>query len=817
MDTLNKLFERIPYPQSALAQRLLLLLLTAVVLSGTMSSIIWDLVEPVMYSRGEIAKHTVRSPRDFLVEDTINTEKKRSDAIAEIKAVFTLNDGQETAPAVQLSALFATIRQLATRTQGSAILDLPKERRSSVERQYQLDLVGDEWNVILNPALWAALQSAVVPLTSPILRKGIIANKQALHDALKSSGASLRKKSDGKESDLTSATSTYDVQEAIATLKMAFPERGFGKGELFDSVAKKLGLALLQPNMVFDAEETEKRINAAVDTIEPIYNRIQRGQVLVRAGDLVSPGQEIRLRQLREEQHSTELLRMTLGYVLLSAVVIAIIFQFTTTFWQGFKPSTKDLSMIAATLVGSFVMIKLHSILALALSYSFSTLDSDTFILATPLAAGGILLQATLGAPCVFLFTLSFSLLTGVFMEDSWLLLLLIVTGNMVGALSIKRCSRRSSFIVAGARVAGINALLVCCFLLFYPSLSGTENVARVIWAALGGFMGGIIGGGLTPIVEYLGGYITDIKLLELASLDRPLLRELSLQAPGTWNHSMVIAQLGEVAANAIGANGLLTRVGAFYHDVGKARKPAYFVENQVERENRHDKLPPSMSALIIKTHVKDGIEMAEAARLPQAVIDFIPQHHGTALIEYFYVKALKEAEEGSELVDETHYRYPGPRPQTKEAAILMLADGVEAASRTLADPTPAKIQGLVQKMINKVFVSGELGESNLTLRDLHVIAKNFTRVLTGIYHRRVEYSEPAEKTRGDSKVTRLPTPPRGGSEKDEALGEQTFTGQKRANSRNPSETEGSKRPQEGSGKKGSGNPAKEALKRLGI
>jgi len=254
---------------------------------------------------------------------------------------------------------------------------------------------------------------------------------------------------------------------------------------------------------------------------------------------------------------------------------------------------------------------------------------------------------------------------------------------------------------------------------------------------------------GVAPVIEYIGGYVTDMTLIEIATLDHPLLKQLSIQAPGTWNHSMVMGMMVESAAQAINANAVLGRVSCYYHDIGKAKNPLYFVENQMRGENRHDKLSPSMSALIIKSHVKDGIKMAQEYKLPEVIIDMIPQHHGTALIEYFYDKACKEVGEAGlgEDVDKNLYRYPGPKPQTKEAGILMLADGIEAACRTISDPTLDRIQGLVQKMINKVFASGELDECELTLKELHEIAKCFTRVLTGIYHQRIAYSEPAEKT----------------------------------------------------------------------
>lgn len=286
--------------------------------------------------------------------------------------------------------------------------------------------------------------------------------------------------------------------------------------------------------------------------------------------------------------------------------------------------------------------------------------------------------------------------------------------------------------------------------LILEPTVTTLDATIRILACGIGGMTSALFAVALTPIIEHFGEYVSDMRLIEMATLDHPLLKELSIQAPGTWNHSMVIGMMVESAANAIGANPVVCRVGAYFHDIGKSKKPLYFVENQGPGENRHDKLTPSMSSLIIRAHVKDGIELARRHKLPKIIEDMIPQHHGTSLIEYFYEKARKEAEElgvDPDTVDRTLYRYPGPRPQTKEAGLLMLADGIEAATRTLSEPTQDRIQGLVQKMINKVFASGELNECELTLHDLHLIAKRFTHVLTGIYHQRISYAEPAEKT----------------------------------------------------------------------
>jgi len=228
--------------------------------------------------------------------------------------------------------------------------------------------------------------------------------------------------------------------------------------------------------------------------------------------------------------------------------------------------------------------------------------------------------------------------------------------------------------------------------------------------------------------------------------MNTPILRELMIQAPGTYHHSIIVGNLVENAAEAIGANPLLARVAAYYHDIGKIKKPLYFAENMKLPENRHDKLAPSMSALILISHVKDGVEMAREHRLGQNIIDIIHQHHGTALIKFFYDKAQQRDKDSQ--VNEQDYRYPGPKPQTREAALIMLADSVEAAGRTLSEPTPARIQGMVQKIINKIFIDGQLDECELTLKDLHEIAKSFNRILSGIFHNRIDYPEPAYKER---------------------------------------------------------------------
>jgi putative nucleotidyltransferase with HDIG domain len=301
-------------------------------------------------------------------------------------------------------------------------------------------------------------------------------------------------------------------------------------------------------------------------------------------------------------------------------------------------------------------------------------------------------------------------------------------------------------------KVSVVNFAMALSFQIFSESLFTMQAIYCVIFAAIGGIINAFLVTGTIPLIENLFYYTTDIKLLEQANFDSPVLRELMVRAPGTYHHSVLVGNLVEAAAEAINANPLLARVAAYYHDIGKSSKPFYFIENVGQSDNRHDRLAPSMSALILIAHVKEGAELAKEHRLGQPIVDIIRQSHGTGLITYFYQKAKNLAAQEGKVVDEQEFRYPGPKPQTREAGLVLLADHVEAASRTLADPNPSRIQGMVQKIINNIFIDGQLDECELTLKNLHEIAKSFNRILAGIYHQRIDYPEPAykEKEKGN-------------------------------------------------------------------
>jgi putative nucleotidyltransferase with HDIG domain len=367
-------------------------------------------------------------------------------------------------------------------------------------------------------------------------------------------------------------------------------------------------------------------------------------------------------------------------------------------------------------------------------------LNPSSIFFGMPMASAAMLVCLFFGLDLALALAIVLAMALPLLLPDHGYLLFFFLLNGAMGAYWVQHCRERKAFINAGVRLALFNLLLATAVNLHAGTLDAARLMGDWAFALLGGIGAGIVTAGLTPLVEMAFGYTTDITLLELANLDRPILRQLMMEAPGTYHHSVVVGSMVEAAAADIGANPLLGKVCGYYHDIGKIKKPLYFIENQRGGKNPHDKLAPSMSKRILVAHVKDGIDIARQHKLGQAITDAIRQHHGTSLIAFFFEKARQA--HGETGVNPDDFRYPGPRPQTREAGLVMLADVVEAASRTLENPTPARIKGLVQNLINKIFSDGQLDECELTLKDLHSIAKSFNKILYGIHHHRIEYPE---------------------------------------------------------------------------
>lgn len=357
--------------------------------------------------------------------------------------------------------------------------------------------------------------------------------------------------------------------------------------------------------------------------------------------------------------------------------------------------------------------------------------------LATPLSMFSILTGLLLSRRLAIMVAIVLCLIFGVLNDFGLEYFFIHLAGSFMGVASIASVRNRADITRLGLKIVFANVVAIVIIHLFLSWPARTFEV-NLLSGALSGFSSALIVLGILPYLENFFSRTTNIKLLELADFTQALLKRLTIEAPGTYHHSLIMASLAEQAAEAIGTNSLLARVGAYYHDIGKLSNPEYFIENQQTMGNPHDPLTPTMSSLVVISHVKEGVALARHYRLDKIIVDCIEQHHGTSLIHYFYHRALEQNTE----INSENFRYPGPKPRSKVAAILMLADSAEAASRTIEDPSPGRIRDMVEKIINNKFTDGQFAECPITLHDLSKIAESLAASLSGLHHARIEYQE---------------------------------------------------------------------------
>ncbi|MFT5387429.1 MAG: putative nucleotidyltransferase with HDIG domain, partial [Candidatus Omnitrophota bacterium] len=392
----------------------------------------------------------------------------------------------------------------------------------------------------------------------------------------------------------------------------------------------------------------------------------------------------------------------------------------------------------------SSIFLHLGLLLTMIIIITYSIVQYTSLsIYSVPVASVAMLTMLLFNSSRItFLMAFISSLFVSHMLGGDFGMMIMFLSGSLVGAYTVRDARTRGQLITAGLFVSVVQVIAI---VLIYPSvttlLDGNFITYFIYPTIANGFTVALFVAATLKIFESVFGVLTNFSLLELSDFNHPLLKRMIMEAPGTYHHSLVVSNLAEAAASEIGANGLLTRVGAYYHDIGKMAKPEYFTENQLACGNKHDNIEPSMSRLVIINHVKDGIELAKKYKLNQAIIDFIPQHHGTSLIFYFHQRALAEAEDARE-VKEENYRYPGPKPQMRETAITLLADSVEGATRSLDEHTPQNIKDTVHKIVNNKFIDGQLDECPLTLKEIDKISKTFIRILSAMYHGRVKYPE---------------------------------------------------------------------------
>ena len=652
-------------------------------------------VTPDQYdiSVGQPASKTIYATKD--VEDTVTTNALREAAANAVEPSYKNADaGTNEAVLSDLQAEFSAL--------------------SDIRRQYTIESETE----ITDTMLADASSAAGFKLSRETLAELLICTDDALS---KLTGICVSEVRDALNSTLP------EGQESAAITRIArlLTEQGFSAAQV--TIAAEAMRLTVQPNMLIDTEITEANRQKARDAVDP--EMLVKREVIVREGEIVTEAQYQMIASLGLLADDNLDVSLMGGLALLVLMLCAVIALYLYMFKPEYLKNTKNLLLLCIIVVLeiaiSLVTRQLHTYLmpvSLAVILIAILLDGKTAIFVNCVLS--ILVSLLVSSDSLFSMTM-FSVL-----------LMAFISGPAAVWVLSQRHMRTGTFL-AGCVIALVNFITTMAMGLI-NSVNLNTALINAVWAFGSGILSAVLAIGLQTLLEWLFNIATNAKLIELSNPNQPLLRRLLLEASGTYHHSIIVANLAEAGATAVGANGMLARVGAYYHDIGKLKRPMYFKENQMG-DNPHDRTDPRVSAAILIAHPRDGQLMAQKQRLPEPIQDIIRQHHGDSPTLYFYDKAKKLYGDD---VDISAFRYEGPRPRTKEAAVVMLADTIEAAMRTLPNPSPEKMEQLIRKLVRDKMNDGQLNDSSLTFSDLERICSAFSTVLTGVFHERIEYPD---------------------------------------------------------------------------
>lgn len=658
-------------------------LITYILLITSISFKQYDLKE------GDIARTDIKAPRDTINE--VATKDKEDEAAKGVEKKYTLNTSIEESAKSYIEGFFNKIINIKSSDKNT------EDKVNELKKLSDYNLSEDELKVLLN-------------LSSEELD-------------------SLKYDLNGVIIDVYRKNIPDDNEESLAQAKNLAEEKiGYlNTSNKVKDVLKKVILPQIKPNFYLDVGATDQAIKDAKKNVQKVI--IKKNQTIVSEGEPIT-GEQLSVLEdlgLLDKSSGREFFIM---YVVLAVFVILVFVLQNIYIAKNHKETYKDTKMM--------ILINTVSIISFILSRVIGALSP----FAIPLTSAPILLSLLIDYRLSMVICSLNVLVISALVNFNPQVMLLALLSAILGSTSLKKMQQRNDIMRLSVSITIFSVILT-----FTTGVLISNNLSEVLSISLisgvGVIFSAILAIGFLPFLESTFDVVTSLKLLELSNPNNPLLKKLLMEAPGTYHHSMLVANLAEMAAEEVNANPIIARVGAYFHDIGKTKRPYFFGENQIGRENPHNNITPNLSTLIITSHVKDGVELATEYNMPKVIKDIIEQHHGTTLVKYFYY-TLKNNSENPDEIKEEDFRYPGPIPSSKEAGIIMLADSVEAAVRSISDPTKGKIEEMVNNIIKDKLYSGQLDDCDLTLKDLEKIRKCFLKTLNGIYHQRVEY--PTEK-----------------------------------------------------------------------
>ncbi len=689
---------------------------------------------------GEIATADIIAPAEITVIDNETTENRRKQVADAIAPIYSFN------PNVFLNTE-EKIRELFS--EGRAFLEEPvstqrkTEFKSLILEKFGIDISTADLNALITNKFEAAIEENLINLLGVVSTNFIITSKNLFYHDEQQKGMTVVT-AEGAESSLTAAE-VLDIAAAKQILTDEVEKLEIPQNE--KALLETLSHLFVEQNIFYDQMETEIRKQQARAGVSDIFYTLKKGKVIIRKGDEVEEEdlKEISIINENIEAQPSWWINFV-GTFLLLGLLFVTLWYYMKSFLNR-ADAFRNYLVMGILLVMSLLFYKLAQFLAGTFSQStnfFLLASLDSYNYAFPFQFGTMLVAFLISSPVALIFTVLNSLLVGIFFKTSLELVIFTLIGGFAAIYGIKyygRQDRTSTFRAGLLLIAPINIFVIITFHLIKERLIPIGPfTSDILMGLLGGMLGASLAFLFLPVFEFLFGFATQAKLHELTNSDLPIFRQMAMEAPGSYHHSLIVASLAEKAADEIKVDSLIVKAGALYHDIGKIKRPEYFIENRTRNPDMHKDLKPAMSALVILNHVKEGAELAKKLKLPRKIREIIETHHGKSLVRYFFEKAKDTYDPDMQKIGEESYRYPGPLPRSKEAVLVMLADAVEAASRSLKKPTKPNIRRVISEIINSVLQDGQLSDCEISIKELGEVAESFLDTLYTIYHPRVEY-----------------------------------------------------------------------------
>lgn len=706
------------------------------------------------YSIGEIATTDIKSPVNITIIDEVATEESRQKAERGLPLVLDFEDNVYDSVYGKVYKAFRTMRNLVR----AEVWPKSEYGREEKVKDFLKNkpLFEEELGIKVPDLLfeWLVVSQFSARDENIIIRtisrwsdmKIVDISEQLLQDPERQ--VIVRNITGGTKTEKSLKMANLHSIRDLAPFSLTGDRQFYRLGRRDQELLTKFAQLLLVANTSLNKQEFAERQKKVRDNVPPVQVSFKKNQTIVSAGNPVQPLHLTvldEIRNVRSEQRKDYLSMISALLFVVLAIIFFTYLRKTTRLFLNIE--MKDILVMC--LVITIIMVITRSFLfvtdTIFVEKFGDFIPPLAYICAAPIAAGPMLIGLLLGpVQVVWIFTFLLSVIMAVMAELNFGVFIVCISSGITAAQGVVGCKKRNDIYQAGLKT-GLMAALVASLFFTLESFGQMSLLKGILWCACAGLTGGLLSSfvsmALVPLLESLFNYTTDIKLLELSSLNHPLMQEMMMKAPGTYHHAMNVGNMVDAAANEIGANPLLGKVMAYYHDIGKVAHAQYFIENQRRGSNPHDQISPHMSKTILVAHVKDGAEIAINHKLGRPIVDGILQHHGTTLISFFFNKAIQQqGEEDSSPVDESDFRYPGPKPQFKEAALVMLADSIEATARSLEEPTPGRLNSIVENIVESKFMDGQLNECNLSIQDLATIKETFKRMLLSMYHQRMDY-----------------------------------------------------------------------------